>query len=78
MNEQCLYDLEENYDDKSHANSKLAKHIKMILTQFEQMTESNIHVSTNIVTRSGKVKKGPVGPSHWEVEKLGRKKKHKR
>jgi hypothetical protein len=50
----------------------------MILTQFEQMTESNIHVSTNIVTRSGKVKKGPVGPSHWEVEKPGRKKKHKR
>jgi hypothetical protein len=24
------------------------------------------------------VKKGPVGPSHWEVEKPGRKKKHKR
>jgi hypothetical protein len=58
----------------------------MILTQFEQMVayqdsilnKSNIHVSTNIVTRSGKLKKGPVGPSHWEVEKPGRKKKHKR
>jgi hypothetical protein len=41
----------------------------MFLTQGEQMAEyqdsilskSNIHVSTNTVTRSGKVTKGPLG-----------------
>jgi hypothetical protein len=76
MHEQCLSEFEENSDDISHATKKLAKHIKMILTQCGQMTEyqdsflnkSNILVSTKNVTRSGKVIKGPVGTPCKEKE----------
>jgi hypothetical protein len=39
---------------------------------------SNIPISTNTITRSGRTTKGPMGPPHLEAEKSRKEQEHKR